>query len=222
MRDIAIPRTASAEVQAALRQLRLIARDIQIPTYENRTSLEGMRDGKAAYYFEDGKVYRVTKIAGRLFFEDLESGGSPAVRQYPRNPRERIPASKGVSRTAAKGIAKEVVADAPLAPRVSLVEVIEVEVRADEVDTRIFQEVFNYEIGKSPGGKRFEVKWYNSAGALQARTPEVDPTQAPITVGWIPETPILEQGEHVGILRYKLNPNTSADFNFFGDITLGV
>ena len=205
MPEIIVPSHLDTPLYNALRSV-VIALERQEIKKGTLQTARNLKDGDFALVKAETQTYLYTKSGGTLYRIPFQiSTDTPLTLQV------------------VQGVAKEVVADAPLAPRVSsLVKVIEVEVRADEVDTRVFEEVFNYEIGKSPEGKRFEMKWYMSAVALQARTPEVDPTQAPITVGWIPETPVFEQGAHVGILRYKLNPNTSADFNFFGDITLGV
>ena len=124
----------------------------------------------------------------------------------------------GVSREATEEIAEEAVANAPQASRASLIRTVDVRVNAGLIDTTEFDQPFEYEVGKNPARTEFRIRWYLTLEAWQDQTPEADVGDAPITIEWLPPTPVETEGIHRGVLRYKLNPNTTGEFNFFGDI----
>ena len=124
----------------------------------------------------------------------------------------------GVSEEGVENIADEQIAAAPAAPRASLIRTVDVRVNAGLIDTTEFDQPFEYTIGKNPPGTQFRIRWYATLEAWQDETPEADVGDAPIAIEWLPATPLETAGEHRGIFRYKLNPNTVGDFEFLGDI----
>ena len=110
------------------------------------------------------------------------------------------------------------VANAPRAARASLIRTVDARVNAGLIDTTEFDQPFEYEVGKNPARTEFRIRWYLTLEAWQDQTPEADVGDAPITIEWLPPTPVETEGIHRGVFRHKLNPNTTGDFNFFGDI----
>ena len=108
--------------------------------------------------------------------------------------------------------------DIPRPARASLIRTVDVRVNAALIDTTEFDQRFEYEVGKNPAGTEFRIRWYETSEAWQDGTPEASVGDAPITIEWLPATPVETEGEHRGVFRYKLNPNTTGEFDFLGDI----
>ena len=213
-----IPRSTSAEEREAFRQIRVILEGMQVVVLESESSLGNLKDGQTAYLTEDGVTCRYVRVNGKLICEKLTAPEASAVK---RSLLQRVGDEKRQQAgelAGARRVAKNEIENSPRSPRASLIRTVDVRVNAALIDTTEFDQRFEYEVGKNPAGTEFRIRWYETSEAWQDGTPEASVGDAPITIEWLPATPVETEGEHRGVFRYKLNPNTTGEFDFLGDI----
>ena len=77
MMDFVPPRDAQESVIKTFQDIRGILRNLQIPVLTNMRSVRAIQDGTSAYFADGDKVYRYTKINGKLRKEVVEVPNIP-------------------------------------------------------------------------------------------------------------------------------------------------
>jgi len=71
MRNVVIPHNVPSDVQRAFQQVNLALRELCIPLLTKESSLSGIAEGTRAHFMEGDKLYRYTKVGGKLFKEEV-------------------------------------------------------------------------------------------------------------------------------------------------------
>ena len=79
MMDFVVPRDAQESIIKTFQDIRGILRNLQIPVLTKMQSVRAIEEGTSAYYAEGNKVYRYTKIKGKLHKEIVEVPNIPST-----------------------------------------------------------------------------------------------------------------------------------------------
>lgn len=71
MRNVVIPHNVPSDVQRAFQQVNLALQELCVPLLNKESSLSGIAEGTRAHFMEGDKLYRYTKINGKLFKEEV-------------------------------------------------------------------------------------------------------------------------------------------------------
>lgn len=72
MNNFTIPKNIPYGTEEALRKISENLKSLDTPLLDNKKDLNKLQNGQSAYYFEDGKLYRYTKINDKLHQEAVE------------------------------------------------------------------------------------------------------------------------------------------------------